>query len=346
MCLEIRESKDDMKNNIILSIVISTYNRCDLLMNNICMMLESQREDIEFIISDNCSQDDTWQRLNAIRDKRVKVFRNDENFGAINVIAAFGFACGEYIINVNDRDYIKAENIDRLCEKLKKINYCDVVATFGRKRMKEGYCRPQAFWESFLMCDHPGSVIYNRKFYENSVNLREVIKQIHTKTLLKPNISITYDLMINMSKCYFFPPTMIEQPSNRDYILQTRKEYYGTAFILPEYHIKEFDDLAKYILDNRNEKNIEAIFVERYRNALKRVMGDFRQFIDSPNYKNRNHCEGSKSDWFKNGYKYFTYVYHSGCTKELNLKKKFLIIAIKETLLESLRSIRDMIKGR
>lgn len=334
-----------MDSKLILSIVISTYNRCDLLKENLNLMLKCNREDIEFIVSDNNSQDDTWNILQNMKDSRIHIFRNKENLGAINGIASVGYACGTYFTIVNDRDYIKPSNIDRLCEKLNSIENCDVIATFGRKKMNEGFWAPEVFYESFLMCDHPGSLIYNRDFYIRTVGLDTIINKIHTKSLFKPNVEIPYRLLENMNKCYFFPLSIIEQPQSRDFIKQTRTEQYGVAFVLPEYHIAEYDDLAQYALKNKNMPNIKLFLKERYRNALKRVMGDYRQFIDKPGYKERNHIDGQKSEWMFHGLKYAKYVFNNEYTKKLNLRKVIFTVTLHEIILETVRSVRDWVKS-
>ena len=119
----------------ILSIVISTYNRCELLKSNLEAMLLYEDENIEFIICDNCSTDHTWEMLNTIYDNRVKIFRNTQNFGAINAVLNITNVTSDYFTIVNDRDYILPQKITRLCNKLTELKDCDLLTTFGRKKM-------------------------------------------------------------------------------------------------------------------------------------------------------------------------------------------------------------------
>ena len=155
----------------LLSIVISTYNRCELLRKNLNFMLEYPGDDIEFLISDNASEDETWAMLQAIKDPRVKVFRNESNYGINNVLLLINKVSSDYFITVNDRDYIKAENIGKLCKKLKEITNADILITYG-KNLRNGYYGWEKFTESYLMCDHPGDQVYNTEYYRKVINLR------------------------------------------------------------------------------------------------------------------------------------------------------------------------------
>ena len=71
-----------MKSDVMLSICIGTFNRRDILLKNINRILEYKGEDIEIVIVDNASEDGTWETLQTLTDKRVRVFRDDVNKGA------------------------------------------------------------------------------------------------------------------------------------------------------------------------------------------------------------------------------------------------------------------------
>ena len=61
--------------------------------------LKQTYNNIEIIIVDNCSKDNTWKLLQdyAKKDKRIKVFRNDKNIGPVlNWKRCLEEAKGEY----------------------------------------------------------------------------------------------------------------------------------------------------------------------------------------------------------------------------------------------------------
>jgi len=83
----------------IVSILIPTYNRRDLLAETIESALSQTYSNIEVIIVDNHSHDGTWDLLvsYASKDKRIKIFQNNENIGPVrNWKRCLDCANGEY----------------------------------------------------------------------------------------------------------------------------------------------------------------------------------------------------------------------------------------------------------
>jgi glycosyltransferase involved in cell wall biosynthesis len=69
----------------IASILVPVYNRAHLVERTIQSALAQTVQDIEVVVVDNCSTDDTYavcQRI-AAADPRVKVFRNETNIGPV-----------------------------------------------------------------------------------------------------------------------------------------------------------------------------------------------------------------------------------------------------------------------
>jgi hypothetical protein len=62
-------------NKPLFSIVIPTYNRCDLVPMAVRSVLAQTFEDFEVVVSDNCSQDDTRQVIGEFHDSRVRYVR-------------------------------------------------------------------------------------------------------------------------------------------------------------------------------------------------------------------------------------------------------------------------------
>ena len=61
-----------MKNNPLLSIAIPTFNRGETLYKNVNRILENNSTDFEIVISDNNSNDNTYDLISSINDNRIK----------------------------------------------------------------------------------------------------------------------------------------------------------------------------------------------------------------------------------------------------------------------------------
>src|SRR6266404_2786201 len=93
----------------LLSICIPTYNRANLLRETLAHLREVCSEDVEIVISDNCSPDDTQDAIRAFapRFAHFRAFRQPENRGGIvNFSAALSGAGGKYLYPLCDDDRI------------------------------------------------------------------------------------------------------------------------------------------------------------------------------------------------------------------------------------------------
>lgn len=90
----------------LLSICIPTYNRARLLEENLSKMvlLDGFDQDVEVVISDNHSTDDTQQvgEFFASKFQNIKYYRNEENIRDSNFPLALDRATGAYVKLLND----------------------------------------------------------------------------------------------------------------------------------------------------------------------------------------------------------------------------------------------------
>ena len=92
----------------LVSIVLCTYNGEKFLSQQLDSILAQSYRNIEIIIVDDCSTDNTWKILEiySVRDNRIKCFKNEFNLGFNkNFEKALLLASGEYIA-ISDQDDI------------------------------------------------------------------------------------------------------------------------------------------------------------------------------------------------------------------------------------------------
>lgn len=76
-----RPDVDTVRNPALVSVVIPTYNRADLIERSVTSALSQTYEDVEVIVVDDASSDDTPTVLGAIADSRLRVVRHERNEG-------------------------------------------------------------------------------------------------------------------------------------------------------------------------------------------------------------------------------------------------------------------------
>jgi GT2 family glycosyltransferase len=102
-------------NSITLSICIPTYSRGVILYHNLNHNLNLSLDDVELVISDNDSKNDTEILIRSIKDKRIKYFKNDKNLGYdINLLKLVERANGSYILLLSDEDLLNIKEIEKL----------------------------------------------------------------------------------------------------------------------------------------------------------------------------------------------------------------------------------------
>lgn len=97
-----------------VSIVMTTFNRAELLAGTIESILCQNYADFELIIVDNMSADDTQRYVISLADRRIRYFRNP-NHGVIAVNRNFGIqqAKGRYIAFSDDDDLWLSDKLRR-----------------------------------------------------------------------------------------------------------------------------------------------------------------------------------------------------------------------------------------
>ncbi len=93
-----------------ISILIPTYNRSVMLKDCIESVLKQDYPDLEVVVSDNASVDDTPEMMKQYAgDKRVRYYRNEKNLGVIPnwKKLLYDYATGEYGKLLCDDDYLE-----------------------------------------------------------------------------------------------------------------------------------------------------------------------------------------------------------------------------------------------
>ncbi len=118
-----------MKDNIrpLVTIAIPTYNRADSYLKLAIQSAVSQTyTNIEIIVSDNCSTDNTEIVVKEFNDPRIRYFKHSKSIGYIdNANFCVEQARGDYLLLLHDDDLIDHDFIE-VC--LKAVNYTNDIA--------------------------------------------------------------------------------------------------------------------------------------------------------------------------------------------------------------------------
>jgi glycosyltransferase involved in cell wall biosynthesis len=147
----------------LVSLVITTYNRAIFLRKAIESARAQNYENLEIIISDNCSSDGTKEIVGEYADdRRVKYSINSENIGMLpNFLKATSeLAMGEFITYLSSDDYlINDEFISQAIELIAQRRTVNIVHSINISHIL-------ATCESFLDYSY---IYYKNSFYKDCI---------------------------------------------------------------------------------------------------------------------------------------------------------------------------------
>lgn len=113
-----------------ISVIVPAYNASGKLRECVDSILNQTYKDLEIIIVDDCSKDDTFKIMEdyAEKDSRVKILKNEMNRGAgYTRNQGLDIATGSYITFVDSDDYLELDTYEAVIRAIKENNNPDVV---------------------------------------------------------------------------------------------------------------------------------------------------------------------------------------------------------------------------
>lgn len=116
----------------LVSVIILTWNRAELLKETLASVLGQTYQNIEVLIVDNESTDETRAYIEGLDDRRVKYLRHPNN-GILSVNRNFGIsqARGGYIAFCDDDDLWLPHKLEKQMEVVSGHPECKVVCSNG-----------------------------------------------------------------------------------------------------------------------------------------------------------------------------------------------------------------------
>ncbi len=124
-------------NKNLVSVIMSVYNSENTLEKSIESILNQTYQDIEFLILDDCSEDNSWKILKKYNNNsnNIRVFKNNENLGltkSLNILLSK--TKGNYIARQDSDD---TSDITRIEDQLSFIKKNNINACTTRARSKQ-----------------------------------------------------------------------------------------------------------------------------------------------------------------------------------------------------------------
>lgn len=280
-----------------LSICIPTYNRGEIVFQTVKNILKCKRQDIEVVVSDNCSTDNTEILLEKIEDKRFKYFKNKYNNGADNLISVLTYGIGDYLLLLSDEDEVVLNNLDKYITIIEEKRPAVLLGTSAIFRKRYVGCKNLQAKKGYdALLSYSFGSGYMSGYIFNGKIMRKVLGNTYG-TDIKRKFGYGYNFTNLARRMLEFGDYMEREEvitNQREEGHRDMKTHFdqGKLSYSPEYKLTTFED-AVINLKNINITTCQKIILitQYFRKAILEVsMSDFimtydKKFLDELRYK-------------------------------------------------------------
>lgn len=136
----------------LVSVCVPTYNNGPFIVETLQSILNQSYRRLEIIIVDDCSTDDTLEKLSALSDSRIQIYRNETNLGMHgNWQKCLDLASGSYIKLVCGDDLLSATCIEKQVAAFQQSGNEDLVVVGCKRKiiMEDGKESFGSFYKLF-----------------------------------------------------------------------------------------------------------------------------------------------------------------------------------------------------
>lgn len=186
-----------------ISICIPTFNRAQTVLDCVKNILLYDAADIEVVVCDNCSTDNTKELLQQIQDVRFSYFRNSQNIGYRNSHESLKYAKGEYCILCSDEDDILYDQLAEIITILKeRPNIGIVLPDYSEEtNIERGFYG--VYQMAFLSRGYMTGMIFHKdsiRQIEDKINVESLWYQMFPHLYIGCLIACNKDILLSNKK--------------------------------------------------------------------------------------------------------------------------------------------------
>ena len=227
----------------LVSVIVTTYNRKELLIETLNSILSQTFQDFELIVVDNFSNYDFFSHIESFNESKIKPFQNVNN-GVIAINRNFGLkkATGKYIAFCDDDDVWFPDKLERQIEQCEMFQHNSNVLIYSEVLLFGGVVKEE-------ISNRKGVKNINDLIKKNQIALSSTF--ITNSELLEfdedPNLvtSEDYALWLKLISNGYLP-LFIKKPLVR-YRVSNNSAF---ATISTQVHIKNVYTLIRHVLKN------------------------------------------------------------------------------------------------
>ncbi|EKO3621460.1 glycosyltransferase family 2 protein [Vibrio metschnikovii] len=138
----ITDKLSDIKNGPLISVIMPAWNASKTIKYAVGSILKQTWINLELIVVDDCSSDDTWEILKSlkIKDNRLKILRNKVNVGPyVSKNLGLTIASGQYITGHDADDWAHPQRLEKHMKNIKNAGYPRASVEHMIRLTSDGY---------------------------------------------------------------------------------------------------------------------------------------------------------------------------------------------------------------
>jgi len=265
----------DTKNNVLVSVLMTAYNRQKFIAEAIESVLSSTYKNFELIIVDDCSNDRTVEIANefALKDERIIIYRNEKNLGDYaNRNRAAGYAKGKYIKYCDSDDKLFDWTLDYCVQMMEKYPDAGMGIFNKNQEIEDEYLNPAEtininFFQKEILAIGPSGTILRRDAFDKI-------------GYYKPDYGPASDMYFNLKMASHYSIVLL----NKDFFFYRRHEGQEInnkySYLLYSYkYLKDALDLQGFRLKDDERKTVLLKAKKSFVRNFLIYIRDTKQFI-------------------------------------------------------------------
>ena len=233
------------QNQPLVSIITPTYNRPEYLKLALESAVQQTYQNIEIIVSDNCSPENPESIVNSFGDSRIRFFRNQSNLGMFpNTMNAFKKARGKYVASLLDDDLWEKDFLAKLVPALEAnsnlaLAFCDHYIVDGNGAIDaDATEKCSRFYKRTNLQEGTYQPFYKLSLIDRAVSTATaavIRREIIDWDSIPPEVGGSWDIYLNYLCCrsglgaYYYPAklTRYREHENTDTMQSGRRNFQG-----------------------------------------------------------------------------------------------------------------------
>ncbi len=167
-----------MDKNLTVSVIMPAYNSEKYISGAVESLLAQTFQDFEIIVVNDCSTDNTVEKVSSFADKRIKILQTPQNIGAAGARnLGLQHAQGQYIAFLDADDYAYPTRLEEQVSFLEKNTAIDLVGTWTEVVDEKGEVI-NSFCLSLPTHELPVKLLFQNCFALSSVMMRNYLENI------------------------------------------------------------------------------------------------------------------------------------------------------------------------